>query len=130
MTLKIWMPADYENVKQQKNETLILNLNCRSLIKKREELEHIIEQLSPTFICLTETWLDGSVSVNDYVPEGYKMIRHDRTNDYKQKYAKNNGGGVAILYRKDIKIQKISSLTDPLEEILYILTNHNRSYLG
>ena len=123
------LPADYENVKQQKNETLILNINCRSLIKKREELEHIIEQLSPTFICLTETWLDGSVSVNDYVPEGYKMVRHDRTNDYKQKYAKNNGGGVAILYRKDIKIQKVTSLTDPTEEILWVRVKTKFSFL-
>ena len=123
------LPDDYENVKQQKNETLILNINCRSLINKREELENIIEQLMPTFICLTETWFDGSVSVNDYVPEGYKMIRHDRTDDYKQKYAKNNGGGVAILYRKDIKIQKISSLTDPLEEILWVRVKTKFSFL-
>ena len=32
----------------------------------------------------------------------------------------DNGGGVAILYRSDIKVQKITSLTDQVEEILWI----------
>ena len=39
---------------------------------------------------------------------------------FKTKYGKNNGGGVAIIYKNHIKIQKISLLTDSIEEILWI----------
>ena len=123
------LPDKYESVKQNKNETLILNINCRSLLKKREELEYIIDSLKPNFICLTETWFDGSVSKNDYIPDGYNIIRHDRSAEFKQKYGKNNGGGVAILYRSDIKVQKITSLTDQVEEILWIKVKTKYSFL-
>ena len=117
---KAMMPDPYDIVKQGKNESLILHINCRSLLNKREELENIIEQLKPNIICLTETWFDGSVSPKEYVPDGYKIIRHDRTELFKTKYGKNNGGGVAILYKEHIKIQKISIITDSIEEILWV----------
>ena len=122
-------PEKYETVQQQKNESLILHINCRSLVNKREELEHIIQQLKPNIICLTETWFDGSVSPRDYVPEGYNIIRHDRTEMFKTKYAKKNGGGVAIIYKDHIKIQKISLLTDPVEEILWIRVKTKYNFL-
>ena len=37
--------------------------------------------------------------------EGYRIIRKDRTDNFKQKYGKANGGGIAILYKSDIKVQ-------------------------
>ena len=122
-------PDAYEIVKQGKDETLILHINCRSLIKKREELDFLIQQLKPNIICLTETWFDGSVSPKDYAPEGYNIIRHDRSEMFKTKYGKNNGGGVAIIYKNHIKIQKISLLTDSIEEILWIRVKTKYSFL-
>ena len=122
-------PEDYETVKQQRNESLILHINCRSLINKREEFENIIQTLKPNIVCLTETWFDGSVSPKDFVPEGYNIIRHDRSEMFKTKYAKKNGGGVAIIYKDHIKIQKISLLTDPVEEILWIRVKTKYNFL-
>ena len=126
---KTCSPVKYEIVKEKRNETLIVHLNCRSLLKKKEELEYVINELKPTIICLSETWFDSSVSKNDYVPEGYNILRHDRTDNYKQKYGKNNGGGIAIIYRNTIKIQKIPDLTDPVEEILWVRIKTKFSFL-
>ena len=123
------IPDPYNIVQQRKDETLILHINCRSLLNKREELEDIIEQLKPNILCLTETWFDGSVSPKEFVPDGYKIIRHDRTELFKTKYGKNNGGGVAILYKEHIKIQKISVITDDIEEILWIRVKTKFNFL-
>ena len=122
-------PEKFEQVHERRNETLILHLNCRSLLKKREELEYIIAELKPTIVCLTETWFDASVAQSDFVPEGYKILRHDRSDNFKQKYGKVNGGGVAILYKQNIKIQKVNDLTDPVEEILWIRIKTKFSFL-
>ena len=87
-----------------KNELLIIHLNCRSIVRKEEELQNIIEMLDPDIICLSETWLDISVPSNSHIPENYKMIRKDRTENFQQKYKKKNGGGVAILYKSKLNL--------------------------
>ena len=76
-----------------KNELLIIHLNCRSLVRKEEELQNILELLDPDIICLSETWFDLSVPINSHIPEGYNIIRKDRTENFQQKYKKKNGGG-------------------------------------
>ena len=90
------------------------HINRRSLPNKRE-LENIVEQFKSPISSVQETLFDGSVSPKEYVPDGYKIIRHDRTELFKTKYGKNNGGGVAILYKEHIKIQTISLITDSIE---------------
>ena len=39
------------------------------------------------------------------VPTNYTIIRKDRPEKFKQKYSKKNGGGIAILVRKGIKLK-------------------------
>ena len=78
----------------------------------------ICNKLQPSILCLTETWLDSS-TVNVKIPCGYIIIRYDRTEEFKQKYGKTNGGGIAVLYRKGMKVRKIVSST-PLEETLWL----------
>ena len=58
------------------NSPLILNINCRSIMNKIDELKEIIYKLKPLIICLTETWMDYSVPQNYIVPEGYNIIRN------------------------------------------------------
>ena len=41
------IPDDYEIVKKTKNDLLIVHLNCRSLVKKIEELQNITDVLNP-----------------------------------------------------------------------------------
>ena len=64
--------------------------------------------LDPDVICLTETWMDDSVPKTAYIPQGYKIIRKDRSENYKQKYGRNKGGGVAVLHKEHIKVEKKS----------------------
>ena len=78
-------------VKSLRNELVIINMNCRSIINKREELEHIIHETNADLIVLTETWMDESVPRQALVPDGYKILRKDRCPEFKQKYGRNRG---------------------------------------
>ena len=75
------------------------------------------------------TWFDGSVPDNAFVPEGYRIIRKDRSNDFKQKYGKNKGGGIAVLYKENLKITRKDYLTDDIEEILWVQVHSKESFM-
>ena len=123
------VPDDYQIVMKTQNDLLIIHLNCRSIIHKLEELEHLIETLKPDIICLSETWLDHSVPENSHIPEGYSIIRKDRSENFQQKYKKNKGGGVAILYRTYLNVEKKTTLTDDTEDILWAQVKMKNSFL-
>ena len=123
------MPETCETIKTKFNKSfLILHYNSRSLHNKEEEIHHICNELQPAILCITETWLDGSDGPQAYTPNGYSMIRQDRTTEFKQKYMKNNGGGVAILYKKELKIQKLKNLSLP-EENLWVEIQTKPSFI-
>ena len=122
-------PDDISLVNPSRNELLILNLNCRSIINKREELEYIVNATKADLIVLTETWMDDSVPKHAYVPEGYKIIRKDRCVGYKQKYGRNKGGGIAILYKEHIKIEKKEYLTEEIDEIMWVHVKIKQSFM-
>ena len=123
------LPDKYEIVMKTKNELLIIHLNCRSIVRKEEELQNIIEMLDPDIICLSETWLDISVPSNSHIPENYKMIRKDRTENFQQKYKKKNGGGVAILYKSKLNLNIKKTLNDDTEDILWAEVKMKKSFL-
>ena len=110
-------------------EMLILIMNSRSIVNKTEELEHICEELKPDIICITETWLDDSVPTNFCTPTGYKTIRKDRSNEYKQKYGRNKGGGIAIYYKEHLIVEKNDYLSDEIEEILWVQVKGKNSFM-
>ena len=93
-------PEKFKNIKTGKNELLILHLNARSVMNKIEEIHMICAQTKPDILCITETWLNDSVPLNAITPNGYKVIRHDRTEKFKQVYRRNKGGGVAIFLQR------------------------------
>ena len=72
------MPEPLEDIRKSGKELLVIHLNCRSLVNKEEELQQIIDEISPDIICLTETWFDDSVPSQAFVPENYSIIRKDR----------------------------------------------------
>ena len=84
---------------------LILHYNCRSWANKETEVHNICRELNPSILCLTETWLDESTNQSSYVPDGYNIMRHDRSESFKQKYGKCDGGGIAIIYKEELRIQ-------------------------
>lgn len=123
------MPESLENVKKSSKELLILHMNCGSLTNKEEELQHVIDEIHPDIVCLTETWFDDSIPSNAFVPENYSIIRKDRDETFKQKYGRNRGGGVAVLYKKHIKVEKKPYLTDKVEEILWVQVKTKHSFM-
>ena len=122
-------PNKYEIVMKTKNELLIIHINCRSMVRKEEELQNILELLDPDIICLSETWLDLSVPPNSHIPEGYKIIRKDRTENFQQKYKKKHGGGVAILFKSNLNINIKNALNDDTEDILWAEVKTKKSFL-
>ena len=108
------LPDNLAQVKASRKEILIVHLNCRSVINKQEEIENIIHETDADLICLSETWMDDSVPLQALTPVGYKMIRKDRHHDFKQKYGKNKGGGVALLYKEQINVERKDYLTEDL----------------
>ena len=122
-------PDSFSTVQKTKKELLIVHMNCRSVNNKNEELENIIQSLDPDILCLTETWMDDSVPSQANLPEGYCRIRKDRSASFKQKYGKNKGGGVAILYKKHLKVEEKTYLTDKTEEILWVHVKVKESFM-
>ena len=109
------VPILISDLEVTNEEFLILHYNCQSILNKTEELFRICLKLKPKIICLTETWLDDSTSHTAGIPDGYKLLRCDRSHVFKQKYGKTNGGGTAILYSDEIKVRKLNINTEDQE---------------
>ena len=79
-------PEKLEEIKKTSKEMLIIHMNCRSILNKEEELKNIVEGLDPDIITLSETWLGDHIPSQTCIPEGYKVIRKDRSDGFKQRY--------------------------------------------
>ena len=114
--------------KKNKNETLILHFNCRKILLRLEEIQYIINELNPDIIIFSETWLDDSTpDLNIF--DGYSLIRKDRTDNFKEIHNKKYGGGVAILHKKTIKIDKIDKMCDETEDILWTRVKDKNGFM-
>lgn len=81
----------------------IIQVNCRSISSaghndaycctKIDEIEHLTQRLKLDAVCLTETWLDATISSNDLSIPGFTLHRRDRN---------RHGGGVGIYIRDSI----------------------------
>jgi exonuclease III len=71
----------------------ILHNNIRSICNKFE-FKLVINELKPDIICLTETWLDNTVTDTEVELNGYKLYRKDRN------ITNKCGGGLAIYVNK------------------------------
>lgn len=123
------MPENATSIKSSSKEMTIVHLNCRSIVNKVEELELVVEQTDADIIVLTETWMDDSVPQQACIPEGYSIIRKDRGSAFKQKYGRNKGGGIAILHKEYIKVERKKYLTDNIEEILWVHVKIKSSFM-
>ena len=121
------LPDTYTAVKKRRGELLVIHMNGRSILPKMEELCQIIDDLGPDIVCITETWLDDSVPNLSDIPDGYKIIRKDRTEAFKVKYKKQSGGGVAIIHKSNLQISKKNKFSDPIEDILWVQVNGKKS---
>ena len=101
------MPEEWKQIlnNKPKDNDIIIHYNCRSIIKKKEELMETIYKIQPALVFLSETWLDDSCPKGMAVPNNYSIIRKDRSEKFKLKYGKKNGGGIAVLIRKGVKLK-------------------------
>ena len=121
------LPDDKTHVLKRKGEMVIIHLNCRSAVNKETELEMIIELYKPDIICLCETWYDESLSQN-ICPNGYHIIRKDRNDQFKQKYKKQHGGGLAVIYREDLIVEYQAKFSDPVEDIMWVKVKSQKNF--
>ena len=101
------MPEEWKQIlsNKPKETDIIVHFNCRSLVRKKEEFIYLINKIQPAIAFLSETWFDDSCPKGMAVPNNYTIIRKDRSENFKHKYGKKNGGGVAILIRKGVKLK-------------------------
>ena len=114
-------PKSMDKIRTGKNELLIIHLNSRSLINKMEDVLIIIQTVKPDILCVTETWLNGSVPLNALTPSGYKQYRQDRTDRFKETYGRNKGGGILVFYKEEIEIEKRILFKNDFEENIWLL---------
>ena len=114
-----------------KNNTInIHHINSRGTVGKIEEIFQHIEENKPDILLMSETKLDDSVSNIVCEPPGYKIIRKDRSENFKNKYDMTGlGGGIAVLYKKDLKVEIFAKNKEETEEILWVYIKGKKSFL-
>lgn len=81
------------------------SFNIRSAVHKAPLIHDLINDKNFSILALSETWMrtdDPPAILNDSAPDGYNVLHSPRTGlgPY------SRGGGLAIVYRKDIKVRK------------------------
>lgn len=117
------------------NETLnICHANVQSLcarqLNKFNEFQMCFENSKIDIICITETWLNDNISNEVVAVEGYKLYRHDRSN--------NRGGGICIYCKNNLHCRVIAvnemteEFNDNRTEFLFIeiSLNYSKFLLG
>lgn len=69
--------------------------NAHSVVQKKIEVESILHTLQLDVICITETWLTSELNFCIF---GYNILRSDRIS--------GRGGGVMILYKEGLKVER------------------------
>ncbi|XP_045107676.1 uncharacterized protein LOC123515047 [Portunus trituberculatus] len=87
----------------------IIHINSRSLMNKLEEVRLLALKTNAAVMCISETWLDDSVTNNEIEISGYQVIRKDRN---------RNGGGVCMYIKSCLTFNQRNDIdTDGLEVI-------------
>ena len=69
-----------------------IHINTRSIFSKFDEFKLIINELKPDIICMTETWLNSTVTDKEIELTNYCLYRKDRQI--------GRGGGIAVFINK------------------------------
>ena len=128
------LPLKKQNKKPLKNtvdkKVKIHHINCRGTLGKIEEIFQYMEENKPEILLITESKLDESILDASCVPPGFKIIRKDRSEKFKQKYNMTGlGGGIAILYKKEFNIEIFQKNKEDTEEILWVYVKGKKSFL-
>ena len=115
---------------QVENIFVIHHLNLRGTIGKIEEVFNYIEDHNPDMLLISESKLDESVTDTLCEPPGYRIIRKDRSENFKNKYNMTGlGGGIAILYKKELNVELFAKNKESTEEIMWVYVKGKKSFL-
>ena len=71
----------------------LAHINARSLFPKIDEVREIVSRSKVDFLCISETWLDNTISNSEISTPVYSIVRNDRNRE---------GGGVLMYLREGI----------------------------
>eukprot|EP00057_Strongylocentrotus_purpuratus_P004120 XP_003728072.1 PREDICTED: RNA-directed DNA polymerase from mobile element jockey-like [Strongylocentrotus purpuratus] len=79
-------------------------MNAFSIKNKYVELQDFLYENDIDICAITETWLDNSVSSNEFTPEDYVCFRQDRSLDFYNEgtYTEVGRGGALLLVRRNL----------------------------
>ncbi|KAG6457452.1 hypothetical protein O3G_MSEX010311, partial [Manduca sexta] len=78
-------------------------------------------------VCLTETWLNGSIVDSELFDDRYLVWRSDR--DYLDR-KQNKGGGVLIAVRREIAAESLMKWSSSAEDLWVTITLRNKKEVG
>ena len=98
--------------------SVIAHLNIRSIYRKLEEVIQILSPGNIDILCLSETWLNRSVTDNMVSINGYNLIRADRNAES----GKLTSGGILVYYKNNLDVSMVNDLCvcSPSNEILWV----------
>ena len=76
--------------------------NARSVLNKIEEVDRIALSAKPSFIGITESWLNDNIDSSLVSIDGYNIHRADRT----IASGKKGGGGLLWYYNKEVIVHR------------------------
>lgn len=89
-----------------KHKLRLLNVNCQSVVNKKEHLHALIDSVKPDIITGTESWLKPDVLDSEIFPPDFTVYRKDRISSI--------GGGVFTAVADNILSTHLEELeTDP-----------------
>ena len=97
--------------------------NCRGLRSKVNDSFHNISISDHNIICLTETWLNHSISSEEVFHNKYEVFRRDRSDSASEK---KDGGGVAIAINKDFLAQQHGDMQSDAEDLWVSIESEKR----
>lgn len=96
----------------------LLILNARSILSKVDELDVVAKNNQADFICVTETWLNGSILDSAVYLTDYLIFRNDRSSSV--------GGGVCIYANNKIACRRLVTYEEPNIESLWLSIRPSR----
>ena len=101
------------------NKLIIGNLNINSIPEKFDQLKVLISKNIDILLVITETKLDSTFPVTQFLIEGYKSYRLDRN---------KHGGGILVYVREDIPSKELSKHTQPSDiEGIFLEINQRKT---
>ena len=114
--------ATIENRQVSRPPSILLS-NARSVRYKMDELMLLVRQHLPSFVIITESWLDFSISDSLLCIPGYQMFRRDRGDAA-------TGGGVLVYARSNIDCKRRVDLECDDVESIWIQFKLSSPFLG